>query len=143
MDDTLQNYVTSHSIEEGYAGSIDVVTGPSGRRRWPEHVKAEIVLESYRDGCSVADVARKHGLSGPQLHAWRRAARDGVLAMPDDDLLGLVPVVVEADSGNDLTLTEQAPDVIVLEVEDVRVNVPSEFDLEHLGRVIAALRASV
>ena len=143
MDDTIQNYVTSHSIEEGYAGSIYVVTGPSGRRRWPEHVKAEIVLESYRDGCSVADVARKHGLSGPQLHAWRRAARDGVLAMPDDDLLGLVPVVVEADSGNDRTLTEQAPDVIVLEVEDVRVNVPSDFDPEHLGRVIAVLRASV
>jgi hypothetical protein len=59
-------------------------------------VKAEIVLESYRDSCSVADVARKHGVSGPQLHAWRRAAREGVLAMPDDDILGLVPVVVEA-----------------------------------------------
>ena len=61
MDDTVQNYVTSHSVEEGYAGRIDVVTGPSGRRRWPEQVKAEIVLESYRDGVSVADVARKHG----------------------------------------------------------------------------------
>jgi transposase len=106
-------------------------------------VKAEIVLESYHDGCSVADVARKHGLSGPQLHAWRRAARDGILAMPDDDLLGLVPVVVEADSGTDRTLTEQAPDVIVLEVEDVLVNVSSEFDPEHLDRVIAAHRASV
>jgi hypothetical protein len=31
MDDTVQNYVTSHSVEEGYAGRIDVVTGPSGR----------------------------------------------------------------------------------------------------------------
>ena len=68
MDDTVQNYVTSHCAEEGYAGRIDVVTGPSGRRRWPEHVKAEIVLESYRDGVSVADVARKHGVSAPQLH---------------------------------------------------------------------------
>ncbi|MBM2324295.1 transposase [Marivita cryptomonadis] len=63
--------------------------GPSGRRRWPEHVKAEIVLESYRTGASVADVARKHGVSAPQLHSWRRAAREGVLAMPDDDMLGL------------------------------------------------------
>ena len=45
MDDSVQNYVTSHSVEEGYTGRIDVVTGPSGRRRWPEHVKTEIVLE--------------------------------------------------------------------------------------------------
>ena len=88
MDDTVQSYVTSHCADEGYAGRIDVATGPSGRRRWPEHVKAGIVLESYRDGVSVADVARKHGVSAPQLHAWRRAAREGVLAMPDDDILG-------------------------------------------------------
>ena len=88
MDDTVQNYVTCHSAEEGYGGRIDVVTGPTGRRRWPEHVKAELVLESYRDGVSVADVARKHGISAPQLHSWRRAAREGVLAMPDDDILG-------------------------------------------------------
>ncbi|SFQ30414.1 hypothetical protein SAMN05421764_102533 [Donghicola eburneus] len=50
MDDTVQNYVTCHSAEEGYGGRIDVVMGPTGRRRWPEHVKAELVLESYRDG---------------------------------------------------------------------------------------------
>ena len=76
MDDTVQNYGTFQCADEGYAGRIEVMTGPSGRRRWPEHVKAGIVLESYRDGVSVADVARRHGISGPQLHAWRRAARD-------------------------------------------------------------------
>ena len=114
----------------------------SARRRWPEHVKAEIVLESYRYGCSVAEVARKHGLSGSQLHAWRRAAR-GVLAMPDGDLLGLLSVVVEGGSGNDRNLTGQAPVVIVLEIEDVLVNGPSDFDSARLGRVITGLGASV
>jgi transposase len=142
MDDTVQKYVTSHSVEEGYAGRIDVVTGPSGRRRWPEHVKAEIVLESYRDGVSVADVARKHGVSAPQLHSWRRAARDGVLAMPDDDILGLVPVVIEAGSGDSGQMPPDAAGMIVLEVDCVRVLVPTGFDPEHLGRVIAALRAA-
>ena len=39
MDTAVQSYATSHSDDEGYAGRIDVVTGPSGRRRWPEHVK--------------------------------------------------------------------------------------------------------
>lgn len=143
MDDTVQSDVISHCADEGYAGRIDVVTGPSGRRRWPEHVKAEIVLESYRDGCSVADVARKHGVSGPQLHAWRRAAREGVLAMPDDDILGLVPVVVEARSdgggGDHPTFPSGA---IVLEIDGVRVTVPPGFDPDHLGRVISAVRAS-
>ena len=142
MDDTLQNYVTSHSVEEGYAGRIDVVTGPSGRRRWPEQVKAEIVLESYRDGVSVADVARKHGVSAPQLHSWRRAARDGVLAMPDDDMLGLVPVVVEAGGGDGARTPPDTPGTIVLEIGGVRVLVPTGFDQGHLGRVIATLRAA-
>ncbi|MCT4576153.1 transposase [Donghicola sp.] len=51
-------------------------------------MKAELALESYRDGVSLADFARKRGISAPQLHSWRRAAREGGLAMPDDDILG-------------------------------------------------------
>jgi transposase len=106
-------------------------------------VKAEIVLESYRDGCSVADVARKHGVSGPQLHAWRRAAREGMLAMPEDDMLGLVPVVVEAGGGWRGGDHSTAPsDTIVLEIDGVRVIVPADFDADHLGQVITAIRAS-
>ena len=143
MDDTVQNYVTSDCADEGYAGRIDVVTGPSGRRRWPEHVKAEIVLESYRDGCSVADVARKHGVSGPQLHAWRRAAREGILAMPEDDMLGLVPVVVEACNGEGGGDHPSVPsDTIVLEIDGVSVIVPAGFDADHLGQLITVIRAS-
>lgn len=142
MDDTLQKHVISHCAEEGYAGRIDVLMGPSGRRKWPEHVKAAIVLESYRDGNSVADVARKHGVSGPQLHSWRRAARDGVLAMPEDDMLGLVPVVIEARGGAGREVPPDASDAIVLEIDGVRVSVPPGFAPDHLGRVIAAVRAS-
>jgi transposase len=142
MDTDVQSFVNSHNNGEGYAGRIDVVTGPSGRRRWPEQVKAEIVLESYRDGVSVADVARRHGVSAPQLHSWRRAARDGVLAMPDDDMLGLVPVVVEAGGGDGARTPPDSPGTIVLEIGGVRVLVPTGFDQGHLGRVIAALRAA-
>jgi hypothetical protein len=45
MYSDVQTYVSSHSREQGYAGRIEVVTGPTGRRRWPERVKAAIVLE--------------------------------------------------------------------------------------------------
>lgn len=115
------------------------MTGPTGRRRWPEHVKAAMVLETFRDGVSVADVARKHGVSAPQLHAWRRAAREGLLPMPEDEALGLVPIVVadggqSAGGGSDVGLT--------LEIGDVRILVPAGFDAAHLGRVVAALRGT-
>jgi len=103
-------------------------------------VKAEIVLESDRDGVSVADVARKHGVSPPQLHSWRRAARDGVLAMPGDDILGLVPVVVEAGGGDGGHMSPDAVGTIVLEIDCVRVLVPPGFASDHLGRVTAAVR---
>jgi transposase len=51
--------------------------------------------KSFRDGASVSDAARKHGISAPQLHAWRRAAREGLLPMPEDEALGLVETAVQ------------------------------------------------
>lgn len=144
MDSDVQSYVSSHSHEPGYAGRIEVVTGPTGRRRWPEHVKAAIVVETFRDGVSVADVARKHGVSAPQLHAWRRAAREGLLPMPGDEALGLVPIVVGGGSrgGGRGGGEPAAGGTLTLEIGGVRILVPAEFDPGHLGRVIAALRGA-
>lgn len=104
-------------------------------------MKAAIVLESYRDGVSVVDVARRHGVSGPQLHGWRRAAWEGVLAMPDDDMLGLVPVVVEAGGGDGGGKRPETSDVLVVELADARIRVPPVFDADHLARIFTALRA--
>lgn len=140
MDTTLQSYETSHGDDEGYAGRIDVVTGPSGRRRWPEHVKASIVLESFRDGISVADVARKHGVSAPQLHAWRRASREGLLPMPQDDALGLVPVLVGSDGGDNGWVSDASS--IEIDIAGVHIRVAPGFDPDHLVRVIAAVRSA-
>ena len=57
-------------------------------------------------------------------------------------MLGLVPVVVEVGGGDGGHMPPDAPGTIVLEIGGVRVLVPTGFDLEHLGRVIAALRAA-
>ena len=142
MDTCVQSYETSHSDEEGYAGRIEVVTGPSGRRRWPEHLKASIVLESYRDGVSVADVARKHGVSAPQLHSWRRSAREGLLPMPEDDALGLVPVLVSAGGQGGGEDPADDGDTIAIELCGMRIRVGRDFDAEHLALVISAVRAA-
>ena len=137
MDSDIETYGSFHSGGEGYAGRIDVLTGPTGRRRWPEHVKASIVLETFRDGVSVADIARKHDISPPQLHAWRRAAREGLLPMPDDDALAFLPVSVSSGGDED---PDDRGAALTLEIGDVRLLVPPNFDARHLARVIVAVR---
>lgn len=146
MDGDVQSYVSSQCRGEGYAGRIEVVRGPTGRRRWPDAVKARIVAETSRDGVSVADVARRHDVSAPQLHSWRRQARDGLLPMveSDDDPLGLIPVTVAG--GNDEP--PSPPPVassgtsITVEVGGIRIVVPPEFDEGHLARVLRAVRVA-
>ena len=43
----------------GFGGRLEVVEGPTGRRRRDEE-KARIVAESLMPGMSVADLARRH-----------------------------------------------------------------------------------
>src|SRR3546814_11805306 len=84
----------------GFGGRLEVLEGPSGRRRWSDALKGRIVAESFAAGARVCDVARRYRVAGQQLTTWRRAARDGLLALPGEavgaDDLGLVSVEVEA-----------------------------------------------
>jgi transposase len=59
-----------------------VLDGPTGRRTWPDEVKAAIVAESFEPGVKVSTVARRHGLTPQHLTLWRRAAREGQLMLP-------------------------------------------------------------
>lgn len=142
MDGDVQSYGSFHSDGQGYAGRIDVVAGPTGRRRWPEHVKAKLVLETYRDGLTVADIARKHAISPSQLHAWRRAAREGLLPLPDDEALEFLPVSVAGEAGGTTDPPVDRAGSLTLEIGDVRVLVPVTFDATHLSRVIAVVRGA-
>ncbi len=42
---------------------IEVLNGPTGRRRWPDDLKARIVAESLLPGARVCDVAQKYGFA--------------------------------------------------------------------------------
>ena len=68
----------------GFAGRIEVRESATGRREWPEAVKGRIVRESLGPGASVKDVAHRHGIAPQQLTTWRRAARQGRLALPEE-----------------------------------------------------------
>ena len=61
---------------------LEVLEGPTGRRNWPDEVKAQIVAESFEPGVKVSAVAHRHGLMPQHLTAWRRLAREGRLVLP-------------------------------------------------------------
>ena len=52
-------------------GAAETMCG-KGRRRWTAEQKRQIVAESMAPGASVTTVARRHGVSGGQVYAWRQ-----------------------------------------------------------------------
>jgi transposase len=58
--------------------------GVRRRRSWSDAAKGRIVAESFVLGAVVSHVARRHAISPQQLSTWRKAARTGVLILPDD-----------------------------------------------------------
>ncbi|WP_082190697.1 transposase [Bradyrhizobium pachyrhizi] len=52
------------------------------RKRWPDELKVQIVVESLQPGAIVTDIARRYGCRPQQVHDWRRRARSGRLALP-------------------------------------------------------------
>ena len=67
----------------GGVSRLEVIEGPSGRRRRTKAERARIAGESLMPGASVADVARRHGTTRWQVYDWRRKLRTGQLVMPE------------------------------------------------------------
>jgi transposase len=66
------------------------------RRRWTEAEKLRIVEESFSRPRHASTTARRYGLSGGLLFAWRKAYREGRLGgVPVD---GFVPAVIVPES---------------------------------------------
>ena len=128
---------------EGFEGRIAVIRRTRGYRKWPEEVKARIVAESFRPGVRVVDVAQRHGMLAHQLSDWRRQARQGLLALPEDAVEGLeaafVPLAVETEIaaiGGDA-----AVGAITIEIGgDVVLRVPGDVSLERAASLVRALR---
>ena len=77
---------------------VEVLDGPTGRRRWPDDVKGRIVVESLQPGARVCDVATKYGLIARHLSQWRGLARQGKLVLRCGDGPAFVPLMVESEN---------------------------------------------
>ena len=77
---------------------IEVLTGPTRRRRWSDDEKGRIVAETLQPGVTVTEVARRWEICPQQIWGWRRQVRDGELALPlgAAPMPHFVPIALEA-----------------------------------------------
>ena len=61
---------------------VDILAGPTGRRRWPDALKCQLVAESLGVGVTVREVAERHGIAPNRLSTWRSLAKRGKLHDP-------------------------------------------------------------
>jgi len=127
----------------GFAGRIEIRESATGRREWPEAVKGRIVRESLEAGASVKDVAQRHGIAPQQLTTWRRAAREGRLALPDDpvaeDGFGFAALVV-AEEATAVDRPASAPAVEIV-ANGVVIRLDGATAAVRIAEIAAALGA--
>jgi transposase len=127
---------------------VEVLTGPSRRRRWSADEKARIVAETLVPGARVSEVARRWQICSQQVFGWRRAMRQDVPSVPREPTTpappNFVPIVSEAIP--EATVQRAASVVPEIEVKlagaVVRVS-PGMADAAQLTAVLRAIRASV
>ena len=145
MDDTVGNSGCFDSIDPVVVGRMDVVSGPTGRRRWPDEVKGRLVAESYRTDLSVSEFARRNELIPSQLFGWRRDAKAGKFALPvedGDDFFA--PLVVDEAAAPSPRPEASAPEpvaagVIEIEAGGVTVRLPVDTPAARVGEIARAL----
>ena len=125
---------------------MELFTGAPGRRRWPDELKAVIVLESLAPDAVVTQVAQRHGCRPQQIHDWRRLARTGALALPApvgcEPAPTFVPIMVEAEAPGPALPAASASFDLEVEIAGATVRVRGPAAVGVLTDVFTALRRS-
>lgn len=126
----------------GYAGRLEVLEGPTGRRVRSAADKARIAAESLVPGVQVAAVARKHGVTRWQIYDWRRRLRHGQLVLPESMTPLFAPLLVEGASAPQRAIRSPKSASAKVEIVIDEVVIRAAFDVEQLMQVIRSVRAS-
>ena len=119
---------------------VEVLDGPTGRRRWPDDVKARSVAESLLPGARVCDVATKYGLIARHLSQWRGLARQGKLILPVGDGPGFVPLMVEPVTAPGPVIVKTDTAVIRIEIAGAVLHVAPDCSADRVAALAAALK---
>jgi transposase len=125
---------------EGYAGRLDVITGPTGRRRRTEAEKARVAAESLAPGAIISEIAQRYGVTRWQVYDWRRRFRTGRMTLPNESVPSpaFVPLVVEDESQP----SRPTNDVVEIVIGNIVVRAGWDVDEAHLARIFRAIRAA-
>ena len=149
MSDTIDLHISKPV--EAPARRVEVFTGAGRRRRWSAQDKAAIVAESFAGADTVSGVARRHGLTAPQLFAWRREAGRH-LGAGGEEALRFVPAVLEpspepsrrsqqARQPRHPRRSRDAVGIVEVEIDGVTVRVGRDAQGKTIAAVIRALKA--
>lgn len=122
---------------------IEVLDGPTGRRRWPQDLKTRIVAESFQPGARVCDVAAKYGLIARHLSEWRGQARKGELVVPINAAPAFVPLVIERSVADTASAASADTGVIKVEICGAVLHVTPDCSPDRAAALVAALRKAL
>jgi transposase len=127
----------------GEVSRLEVIAGPSGRRRRTHAEQARIAAESLGPGMSVTDVARRHGTTRWQVYDWRKKLRTGQLVVPESvaALPMFAELVVESGLAEAPPATKPNSGVEIV-IADVVIRAEADTDEGLLTRAIRAARAA-
>jgi len=131
-----------HLLVEPAKGArrLEVLAGPTGRRKWPDDVKARIVAESFQKGARVCDVAGRNGVAAQHLSTWRRLARDGKLPLHIPDEASFATLVLDDNPATTKSPADTTAVQIEIEASGVTVRLPGNTSSNQIVKIAAALR---
>lgn len=118
-------------------GHVEVDGRLSGRRRWSDEEKLEILAEAFRPGVQVRDVIARREVSSSLSYTWRKQMRAGKLG----GAIVALPAFAEVQVAEPVAPASCVSGLIYIDLPDgVRVSVDADVDRGALACVLSVLR---